>query len=141
MTVRLLLLAAAVSAAACDEPPNAPTTPTLTILTPITEVWAGTLAVGATRFYSFTVRQSGTVAVTLASVMSAPDTAAPETPLELGFGVPAGTGCALHQVVTARPALIPQLTRSAADGIYCVRVRDIGALSKDVGFAVRIVHP
>jgi hypothetical protein len=141
MTSRILLLAAAVCAAACDEPPNAPTTPTLTVLTPIAEVWAGTLAVGSTRFYSFTVAQAGTVTVTLASLTSAPGTASPETILELGFGVPAGTGCALHQLVTARPALIPQMTRSANQGIYCVQVRDPGSLTKDMGFAIRIVHP
>ena len=55
--------------------------------------------------------------------------------------VPAGTGCRPLTAITAAPALVPQLTSNLAEGIYCVSVTDTGTLTRDMNFAIRVMHP
>src|SRR5690349_21351340 len=111
-TVRPLLVALAVCAAACgSDTPTSPSTSTTTTTTvapaSISEIYNGTLSVGGSRFYSFTVLQNGTVSLTLTSL-------GPGLPgdlaVELSLGRPAGTGCAPTSTVnvttdTAAPHL------------------------------------
>jgi hypothetical protein len=128
--------------AACHEAMETPTTPTTTdTSTTRTAQFTGTLAAGASRFYSFTVSQPGTIVATLASVTSPPRGAAVDTPLGLGIGRPAGTGCALSASTTTGPALQAQLQETAAAGIYCVNVYDTGSLRAAVDFVVRFSYP
>ena len=136
----LALSLAALAAAACGTgdttTPTGPTTVTLT-----TETFAGSLAVGGSRFYSFSVSSGGTVRVTLASVTSPADGTALGHALEIGLGTPAGTGCATSVVGQAAPALVAQLLSSSQPGVRCVRVSDVGELTGPVNFAVRFTHP
>jgi hypothetical protein len=141
MTARRLALAilAAVTLACGDE--TSPTSPTDTTPVSTSVTYAGTLDAGASRFYSFTNSAAGSVTAFLASVTS-PDTKLPiAVPLELGIGVPAGTGCATTTTQLVAPGLVPQMTTSLAAGVFCLRVADAGELRAPVTFAVRFTHP
>ena len=134
----LLAIAAAFTNSACDTP-GSPTRPDLVVTTSTTELFAGTLPIGGTRFYSYKVTQPGTVYLTLTSLTSGNRTSS--TQVALGVGIPAGTGCALHDSITTSAALTAQLEHSSPSGIYCVNVTDAGGLTSAMGFAIRIVHP
>lgn len=144
--MRPLLLALAgmsvIMTTACHEAMETPTSSTTAdTSTTRTLQFTGSLAVGGSRFYSFTVSQSGTIVATLASVTSPPRGAAVQTALGLGIGRPAGTGCALSTSTTTGPALQAQLQETAAAGIYCVNVYDAGNLQSPIDFVVRFSYP
>jgi hypothetical protein len=117
-----------------------PTSPSdLIVTTSTTELFAGTLPVRGTRFYSYTVTQPGTVSLTLASLTAG---SRPVTNrVTMGVGIPAGTGCALRDSTVASAALTSQLQHSSTPGIYCVNVSDAEGLPSAMAFAIRIVHP
>lgn len=121
---------------------NGDTIPTgPTVLNVATQTFTGTLAVGASRFYSFTLTAGGTVSASLASVTSAQDNTVMDAILELGIGFPAGTGCAVQTTKNVSPALTTQVLASAEPGIHCIRVADVGDLHTPIKFAVRFAHP
>lgn len=134
------LLIAIVFGAACGGSTETPTSPTTTEPTITTVTFASTLAVSATRFYSFTVRNAGTVRVMLASV-TAPNGATLSTALTLGVGVPSGTGCALQASIVTGPGLVTQLEHVSDAGVRCVSIADPGGLAGPVAFAIRFTHP
>ena len=141
MTARLLAFAAmATLTVACGK--DSTTSPTDTTATSSTTVtYTGTLDAGGSRFYSFTNAAAGSVTAFLASVAS-PDTRLPvSVPLELGIGVPAGTGCATTITQVVEPGLVSQMSASLAAGVFCLRVADAGELRAPVTFAVRFIHP
>jgi hypothetical protein len=141
MTARMLTMAVvAVLTVACGDDAS-PTSPTDTTPVATSVTYAGTLDVGASRFYSFTNTAAGSVTAFLASVTS-PDTRLPiGAALELGIGVPAGTGCATTTTQVVAPGLVSQMTVSLAAGVFCLRVADAGELRAPVTFAVRFTHP
>jgi hypothetical protein len=129
-------------AAACDknDTPTSPTDPPTTVAPPtINEEFVGTVDVGGSRFYSFTVVENGTVNVTLTSVggPGVPATAW----LGLGIGAPSGEDCSTTSTVNTAPGTTAQITGTYAPGIYCARVLDIGNLFAPATFAVTIAHP
>ena len=141
MTARMLTMAAvAVLVMACGDG-ESHTSPTDTTPAATAVTYAGTLDVGGSRFYSFTNGASGAVTALLASVAS-PDTRLPLTlPLEIGIGVPAGTGCAVTTAQIVAPGLVSQMSASLEAGVFCLRVADAGELRGPVTFAVRFSHP
>ena len=141
MTARLLVIAALAAWTAACGGDASPTEPTGTTASSSSVTYTGTLDAGGARFYSFTNAAAGSVTALLASVAT-PETKTPvSVPLELGIGVPAGTGCATTttQIVTA--GLVSQMTASLAAGVFCLRVADAGELRAPVTFAVRFSHP
>ena len=141
MTARLLLIAVLTAlAAGCgdDESATAPTTTTPTV---ITVTYTGTIDPGGSRFYSFTNTAAGSVTAFLASVTAADGKVPLALPLEIGIGVPAGTGCATTTAQVVAPGLVTQVTASLAAGVFCLRVADAGELRGPVSFAVRFSHP
>ena len=102
-----------------------------------TETFTGSLAVGASRFYSFTVNAGGTVSVTLASVTAQADGTTLTQPLEIGIGIPAGTGCRVAVARSAMSGLVTQLQMSAGTGVHCVRVSDTAGLP----YPMRLLGP
>jgi len=136
---RLLLVGAAVLAVSCATPAT-PTSFTTKQVGVATTVFAGTLAKGSTRFYSFDVFESGTVRVMLASLNPTPTTSAPNTTVLVGFGVPHGTGCGPITSSLLAPALVPQMTQNVLTGTYCISIADVGNLTKDTAFAIRFTH-
>jgi hypothetical protein len=127
--------------AACGSTPTAPdTTMPATTSSPSTLVFEGTIGVGESSFYSFTVSQSGTFTATLASLSLAGRAPALAVPARIGVGVPAGTGCAVSASVDTPPGLTPQFTTTLAAGIHCVNISDVGTLPGAVTFAIRFTH-
>ena len=113
------------------------------VITPLvfnTETFAGTLQAQGTHFYSFVVNQAGPVGLTLAAVQT-PGGAALTTPLGIGVGIPAGTGCPRSTSQITPPGLAAQLTVTLNPGTYCAAVFDTGNLTSAVNFAMRIRHP
>jgi hypothetical protein len=137
MTMRAIVAVALLASAACSEDIETPTSPTTS--GPATVLFSGTLQPRATRFYSYSLSTSGTVSALLASVERNGVPAA--TPLEIGIGSPAGTGCAVTISAQVSASLIPQLRHDAAVGTYCVRVADIEGLSEPATFTIRVIHP
>jgi hypothetical protein len=99
------------------------------------------LPVQGSRFYSFTVNETGAVSATLASLMDQRTGPASTSVVRLGLGVPAGVGCSVTESIETGPALTAQLTTTLNPDVYCVEVHDIGTLTTPVYFTVRVVHP
>lgn len=140
-----LVMCAVVALTACNgnaDTPTSPTTATTTTTTvPATtsEEFVGTLAVGGSSFYSFTVSQNGTVNLTLTTAGGA---GVPATVwLGLGIGTPSGEDCATTTTVNTPPGATAQVTGTYAPGVYCAKVFDIGNLFGPVRFAVTIAYP
>jgi hypothetical protein len=140
---KLAAVVLAVSVSACGGSSNgSTTTPTPTVIaTPQPTLFEGTLDVGGSAFYSFTVTSTGDVDVMLASVTRTTSPGS-ESDIVLGIGVgqPAATDCTVTTSLLARPALQSPLVSNVTPGIYCVRVYDVGNLRSTVNFAIRIVH-
>lgn len=135
--LRLLFLMTPMVCLGCDDPLESPTSPTTTTPAPI--LFTGTLQPMATRFYSYTLTSAGTITAMLASLEH--HGVPTGTAVELGIGIPAGTGCAVESPTTATPSLIPQVRQDASTGTYCVRIADRAGLAVPLNFTVRVVHP
>jgi hypothetical protein len=138
--IRLIACAiAAVVMCACGDNAETPTSATSTTAEPITILFSGTLQPLGTRFYSYTMTSAGTVSAMLASLERG------STPmsnsLELGLGIPAGTGCATSVASNTNTSLIPQLRQDFDKGTYCVRISDKDGLPAAMTFTIRLVHP
>jgi hypothetical protein len=139
VTRAITIILLSIAAVACNGDAATPTSPTVVTVT--TETFASRLDVGGSRFYSFTVTSGGSVSAELASVTAASTGAVMGTILELGLGVPAGTGCAVSITRDVTAALTTQLLTSFQPGIHCVRVADVGDMTVPIRFAVRFAHP
>ena len=119
---------------------STPATPTVT-QGPTPVLFEGTLGVGGSAFYSFTVTTTGDVDVMLASVTGTTSPGSESNVvLGLGIGQPLATDCTVTTSLLARAALQSPLVSNVPPGIYCVRVYDVGNLRSTVNFAIRIVH-
>jgi hypothetical protein len=103
------------------------------------ETFAGALPVNGSRFYSFTVPQDGLVALTLLSLTENGEPSS--ATVNIGVGVPQGTGCSLLNSRTTGPGATPQFSDFFQAAVYCARVADVGGLTSDVTFALNIVYP
>jgi hypothetical protein len=103
-----------------------------------TETFSGTLGVGATSFYPFTVAESGSVTATLVSIQG---TGVPSTvQIRLGIGTPDDVGCnATTSSLASSKA--PVVTAAESPGAYCANVTDVGNLFAAADFVVTIAHP
>jgi hypothetical protein len=121
-------------------PSGTSTTTTATVAAPtITETFDGTVAVGGSRFYSFSTAQNGTVTVTLTSVggQFVPSTIT----LGVGVGTPNGTDCTTSTSVSTSSGSTAQVTMTLSPGVYCARVYDVGNLFAAATFSATIAHP
>src|SRR5215831_17571184 len=141
--VLLWLLVAAFLATGCKH--NTTTSPTTTATTttstpPITtEEFDGTLGVGATAFFPFTVAQAGSVTATLVSIAGA---VVPTTvQVRLGIGTPDGAGGCTTTTMSLVNSVSPVLSATENPGDYCVNVTDVGNLAGTAAFTVTIAHP
>ncbi|MFN8057945.1 MAG: hypothetical protein U0Q12_02185 [Vicinamibacterales bacterium] len=134
------LLAASLTLVALGCGSKSPTVPTAAV-TLGSEFFADTLSPQSSAFYSFVVTDGGTVSLTLASVTGAAGQPV-AADLELGLGIPAGTGCRTSVTVVTRASLTAQLAQSAVSGTYCVNIADTARrLTAPAKFSIRIVHP
>jgi hypothetical protein len=104
-----------------------------------TETWSGTLTVGASKFYSFSVPVEGNVSVALTSLTQEGAPSAEQ--ITIGFGAPRGTDCSVSGSVVAAASDTVLLSGSQIAGVYCIRLWDNAQLSKAAAFSVNIGHP
>jgi hypothetical protein len=135
---RTAWLAAALVAAGCTKDP-ALTQPSTTGAV-IIESFVGTLAVGGSAFYSFTVPQQGTATLTLLSLTigGVPSDAS----VSLGLGNPSGTTCRTTAATPVTAGIAPQVSNPVVPTVYCVNISDPGpSLTAAADFAVNITRP
>ena len=138
--VVLPLLVGACGKGSTTTPSSTTTTTTTTTATPAmtTETFSGTLGVGATIFYPFTVSQAGTVTATLASIGGS---GVPSTvQIRLGIGTVVDELCTAT-VSSVVNAATPAVTASEQPGAYCANVTDVGNLFAAATFTVTLTHP
>jgi hypothetical protein len=116
------------------------TTTTTTTSTPATttEEFDGTLGVGATAFYSFTVSQAGSVTATLVSISGAVVPATVQ--VRLGIGTPDGAGGCSTTTMSLANSVSPTLSATEQPGNYCANITDVGNLAGTATFVVTIAH-
>lgn len=135
-----------VIAPSCSNGPTAPTSDTTITSTgtpTVTETFSSRLAVGGSRFYSFSQASTGTVTATLVDVAGegVPSTVV----VSLGVGEPGGTTCNATTTaavqVSGDAGLTNQVSGSQTPGVHCVIVADVGNLFAPASFTVTIEHP
>jgi hypothetical protein len=124
-----------------DSNSTTPTSTTPTVVAPpsVTESFSGALAVGASKFYSFSVAANGTVNLTLTTLIANGQDSA--TPVALALGAPGGTACQANTTVTIAAGATPQITGTYPAGVYCAMISDVGNLSSPSTFTIAIAHP
>lgn len=143
--VFVALLTVALSGTACTQATTttSPSTTTTSTSTTVTEVMSSTLAVGGSRFYSFSIHAAGTVTATLQDLSGA--NVSPGTIVNLGIGVPSGTTCSGTQTnvqITGSAGLNAYVTAAEQNaGQFCVIISDVGNLFAPASFTVTIDHP
>src|SRR5262249_60507677 len=123
---------------------TSPTTTTTTTTTSstaptTTEEFDGTLGVGATAFYPFTVSQAGSVTATLVSISGAVVPATVQ--IRLGIGTPDDAGGCTTTTMSLVNSASPTLTATETPGAFCANVTDVGNLAGTATFVVTITHP
>jgi hypothetical protein len=103
------------------------------------ETFSGTLPVGGSRFYSFTVPQTGLTTATLVSLRQ--DGVDSSAIVLIGLGAPRGTECLLIDGRQVAADVVAQVSLSPDPGIYCARISDAGSLTGPVDFSINIVRP
>jgi len=87
---------------------------------------------------SFIVTTAGAVTVQLTSVSQT------DAVMGLGLGTVSGTNCVVTQTVQTAAngaANSPQISTTLAAGQYCVKLSDIGNLTKIIDFSILITTP
>jgi hypothetical protein len=139
------LIAVIAAAFACGK--DSPTSPSTTTATSTqtaaspttTEEFDSTVAVGGSKFYSFTTTTYGTIQITLTGVSGqfVPSTVM----LGVGLGQPSGTDCVTTTSVNAAAGTTPQVTGTYDAGVYCAKVSDVGNLFAPASFSATIAYP
>lgn len=145
LVTRCALVALILAKAGCNDsvtptsPSTTTTTTTTTAATAASETFAGTLAVGTSRFYSFAIEQTGTLSITLNRVAGAN---VPSTIwMGLGLGTPSGEDCTTSVALNTQSGTAPQISGSYSAGTYCAKIWDIGNLVAPAVFDITIEHP
>ena len=135
LILRALLASLAVTAAACsgliDELPTTPD-PVIT-----TETFSGTLTVNGGQTHQFFTGATGAVTATLTSLGETP----PET-VGFSMGTMAGATCTI--VLANDQAVVTSVltgTVSTLQGALCVRMYDVGKLTRPVDYTFTVSHP
>jgi hypothetical protein len=133
-----LLVGGCGSGATTTSPSSASTTPAAAA---ISETFSGTLPVGGSRFYSFSISVYGTVNATLASIGGSG--IPPTAEVNLGIGTPSGTTCSTTPTlvqVSGDAGVTTLVTATEQPGTYCVLIADAGNLFSPATFTVTIAH-
>jgi hypothetical protein len=98
------------------------------------ETFASNLAKGGSSTRTFALPATGNVTITLDSV-------SPSRVVGFGLGIwrTEKSVCSIYQSVTSGPGA--QITATVDQGVYCVRVFDVGNLTDFVAFSSSIIHP
>lgn len=130
------LAAVVLGAWGCDDA-NTPITPTNpTNPTIVTETFTGTVNPNGAVTHSFSTEFAGTLTATLVAVT--PDSA---TRIGLALGEWNGLACAIKIANDNAQQGISITGTASALGAFCVRIYDIGALTSNINYEVRVSHP
>jgi hypothetical protein len=135
----IVVIGVALAGPACAEATVSGPTAIGNNVTLAVETFTGTLPVGGSRFYSFTVPQTGMTSVTLLSLKE--NGADSSAIVLLGLGAPRGTECLLIDGTQVNTGVTAQVTLSPEPGIYCARISDAGNLAAPADFSINIVRP
>ena len=111
-----------------------------TIVSPVTEIFQGTLDAKGSQSYAFVIGNPDPLRITLASLTNPATGAAVTTNVKLDLGLKNGDSCVSTFSTTTSAALVSQYFQVATPGTYCVVVTDPGTLTISLKFAVRIIH-
>ena len=119
--------------------PTTTTETTTTVASPtVTEVFAGTLPVSGSKFFSFATSTYDTINVTLTSV--AGEVVPSTVMVGVALGQPSGTECVTSTSVNTASGSSPQIAGPYAAGTYCVRIADIGNLFGAASFSITVAY-
>ena len=127
------LLVAALAASACSDN-SAPSGPTGPPPTAVTETFDGTLTVNGAATQPFVVGTAGTVVVRIAALEPA------DAVIGVSIGTWNGVTC---QIVIANDNATNGASatgNATSTGNYCVRVYDVGKLTRSVGYQITVTH-
>lgn len=132
ITAGLLLVAAA-----CGGGLTQPSTSTSVPV--VTNIFSGTLAVQGSSVYSLVVSQASNVSLTMASLTAGSVGAPVSATVGLALGTPGESG-GCPRTIDRRviPALSAQIRTERTATTHCVEIYDVGNLTTEVNFAVRI---
>jgi hypothetical protein len=137
---RPVLAAVLIAAAGCNKATTPTPTPSSLEGSLAVQVFTGAIDQEGEAFYSFTVARSGTISMMLLDLREGG--AASSAEMQLGIGVPAGTGCFVSTgTATVAAGPTPQITRDSTPGVYCARITDVGNLSGPATFSINIGYP
>ncbi len=119
---------------ACSTSPTSPTTTTTTTTTGGTQTFSGTLALGGTDYYYFSVLP-GTVTATLTAL-------GPDPTVTIGLDVGSWNGLTCTPVVVNYAAKLNSVLVGLATAAnpLCLRVYDVGGLAQPVTYTVTVTH-
>jgi len=132
----LALMVMATLSGACDEDttPINPTNPTNPVT--VTETFTGTINPNGAQSHSFNTESAGTLTATLISI-------SPDSSLRIGMSLGTWNGVSCNIIIAndlAQQGVSVTGTASAL-GSFCVRIYDIGQLTENINYEVRITHP
>jgi hypothetical protein len=103
------------------------------------ETFSGTVPVGGTRFYSFTVPRAGLTTVTLLSLRE--NGVASSTIMLVGLGAPRAQECVPLDARQSAADVVPQVSLTPNPGVYCASIGDAGFMTGPAEFSINIVRP
>ncbi|MFN2444682.1 MAG: hypothetical protein ABR606_03710 [Vicinamibacterales bacterium] len=130
----LVTLSVIVLVACGDDSASTPTTPS----TPtVTDNFSGTLNPNGARTHPIVAAASGTVTATLTTLT-------PDSTLRIGLSLGTWNGSACQVIVandsaTQASQVVGQIT--TVGGNFCVRLYDVGTLTREISYDVSVVHP
>lgn len=130
----LVIAMAGVAAGCSGEIDNLPTTPDPVI---VTETFSGTITVNGAATHNVFTGATGTVTATITSLGE-------EAPSKVGFSIGTLAGATCSVVMHNDAAVVTTSlsgTVSTLNGSLCVRIFDVGALTKPVPYTFTVTHP
>ncbi len=117
------------------------TTSTTTVASPsATDTFSGTLNVGATAVFSYSVSAYGTVNANLIDISGAKVPSTIQVRLAIGAFDDSG-GCSATTFSLVRASSTTQVSSTQDVGTYCVSIADIGNLAGPATFNISVAHP
>ena len=130
-----VVMALALSSAACGGGGDTPTSPTTSTPTTV-DTYNGTIAIGGTVTHAFPTSAGGTISILIESLGPVSTQA-----VGLGVGVWDGTSCTLALSTNAATQGVTYDAITNALGNYCITLSDPGTFTEPNTYQVRVTHP
>ena len=130
-----VVMAVALSSAACGGGSDTPTSPTTTTPT-VVDTYSGTIAIGGITTHAFPTASGGTISIVIESVGPVSTQA-----LGPGVGVWDSSTCTLALSTSAATQGLTYEATTNALGNYCITLSDPGSFTEANTYQVRVTHP